>query len=197
MMEEMRSPLLVVIFISCHPERSEGPMYSGATSKCASLSPSAPLRVKMTGHIRGAKIRGTVMNSSLPRVRVAEITFQGEVFAEAVQLEALHALCPPVQRFPGDEGNRPLAKNLWCVVEKHFDNLARRQRRPVHQRSAFDQQAGDLQFSQATDNRREIGRSLHVCRKYLLHANPLRFQRPPGLFLGAGAQHQNIVLSGL
>src|SRR5208337_4895216 len=115
-------------------------------------------------------------NSSLSRVRIAEITFQREVFAEAVQLEPLHALGSPMQTFTCKEGNRAFTKNLGRVVEEHLVHLAGSQGRAVHQRSTFDQQAGDLQFSQTLDNRGEVGASISG-RRYLSHANSLRFQR--------------------
>src|ERR1700686_1757192 len=107
--------------------------------------------------------------SRLYRVRVVEIAFQRKVFAETMQLGPLHALCLPVQSFTGNKGNCALAKKLRGVVEKHFVHFARCQGRSVHERSNFDQQAGDFEFAQALDDGGEVGASVRICRGYLLH----------------------------
>src|SRR5208282_905931 len=62
----------------------------------------------------------------IPSIRIAEVTFQREIFAEAMQLETLHARRPAVESFVSYKWNCALAKNLRRVVEEHLVHLVRR-----------------------------------------------------------------------
>src|SRR5271163_1435909 len=71
---------------------------------------------------------GLCGDGALPRpsgIWIAQITFHREVFSEAVQCGALHALGLPVQTRSCNEGYCPLAENRRSIVEKHLIDLAR------------------------------------------------------------------------
>src|SRR4029077_10308427 len=96
-------------------------------------------------------------------IRVAQVTFHSEIFTKAMQNDVLYlsSLAEPAKAFTTGEGNRARpGKNLGRKIQKNFVYHARGQRGPVYQRSTFNQQACNLQFTQTRGNSSQIGASV-------------------------------------
>src|SRR5436305_9421789 len=90
-------------------------------------------------------------------IRITQVAFYCEVFAEAMQVQVadLGGLAHPGKARACGEGNGSgSGKNSGSVVEKNFVNSVGCESGPVHGGTAFDHDAGDLQFCQAAENRR-------------------------------------------
>src|SRR5208337_4413085 len=82
----------------------------------------------------------------LIHIRIAQIAFHRKILSEAVQSKRLHVsrlADPPVSSAQG-KGNRTHAReDLGRIVKENLVHDARRKRRPIDHRSAFDDEARD------------------------------------------------------
>src|SRR5689334_17442809 len=95
--------------------------------------------------------------SALFGIWVTQITLYCEIFAETVQVHVadLRGLTHPGKARACGEGNGSgSGKNFGSVVEKNLVDSVGCESGPVYGGTAFDHDAGDLQFCQAAENRR-------------------------------------------
>ena len=112
-------------------------------------------------------------------VRIAQIAFDGEVFAEAVQMNVFHlrGLAHVAEAGASGERDRPSAgENFGRVIKEDFVDDVGGERCPVDGSAAFDHHAGDLEFSEAAQNGRQVWATVGSEGRDLLDANPELFE---------------------
>src|SRR2546421_12182325 len=89
----------------------------------------------------------------------------------------LRCLAESAETFSTGKRHRSAAgKNLRRVIKKDLVHYAGGKRSPVYQRAAFNQQAGDFQFAQASDYPGEIRASVTGAERDLLYTNTMFFE---------------------
>src|SRR5258708_15671589 len=104
-------------------------------------------------------------------IRVAQVSFDRKVFAEAVQLDCLHvrSVTHAVETDPGGERYRTHAgEDFGRVVKKYLVDNTRGQCGPIDHGPAFDQQTGDLHGSEPVCNSSHIGTAVSYAHLDLL-----------------------------
>src|SRR3954468_6351948 len=131
-------------------------------------------------------------------VRIAQVAFYGEVLAEAVQVNVLDLCClvHVTEAGAGGEGDRAgSGKDLGGVIQEDLVDRVCRQGCPVHGGSAFDHHAGDLQFSEATKNRRQVRTTIRFESRDFFNAHSELRQLIYFALIGGAAKDEHIVLT--
>src|SRR5262249_55837844 len=133
-------------------------------------------------------------------VRITQISFDGEVLAEAMESKSLDICCIAQAFETGSRGERNRARacqNLRRIVEENLVNDARVQRSPVDHSAAFNEQARDLELSEqlheACEARASVGRS---CGK-LFDTNTMLAQNLLAFFFCEGTNDQHVLTSAV
>src|SRR5208337_3834576 len=151
----------------------------------------------------------------LIHIRIAQIAFHCKILSEAVQSERLHVsrlADPPISSAQG-KGNRTHAReDLRRIVKENLVHDARRKRRPIDHRSAFDDEARDLAPAEnlgdtfkiwttiggrrtaGKDNGAVFRRGSH---RDLLHDDASGLQLLPLVLLGETAEDDEVLTRGL
>src|SRR5438270_12315369 len=117
-----------------------------------------------------------------------------------MQDDIFHLRCLAETAEPFSAGKRngsATGKNLGRVIKKNFIYYAGGKRSPVHQRAAFNQQAGNLQLSKASYDPGKIRTSVTGAERNLFHTDAMFFELATFLFLREGAEDQHVILRGL
>src|SRR6266550_8176448 len=107
-------------------------------------------------------------------VRIAYISLNREILSEPVQTDGLYVgrVMHPRKAGRSREWHRTgSGEDLRRVVQENFVNDTGVQGGPVDHRTAFDQQAGDLQFSQKMDDALHARPTVRCSGWKLLHAD--------------------------
>ena len=113
-------------------------------------------------------------------------------------MEVLHlrGLVHVAEASAGGEGDRSRAsQNFRRVIKEDFVDDVGGERGPIHRRSAFDHHAGDLEFSEAAENGRQVWATVRSERRDLLDANPELFELGFLLRIGRCAEDENIIFA--
>src|SRR5215467_139180 len=128
---------------------------------------------------------------------IPQVSFDGEIFSEAVQVEALYLRCLVHLTKSGTSGEWHGAcapQNLGGVEQKHLIDHACSQSCPIDGSSPFDQHAEDFKLSEATENCSKVGTAIGFESWDLLDADSETLQVCLLLFVGRGADDQYVVL---
>src|SRR5205823_1826715 len=110
-----------------------------------------------------------------------------EVFAEAMNGYRFHlrSLAHAAKATACGKWNRARAgEDFGSVVEKNFVHDAGNQSCPVHQRTAFDQEADDFHLTQARQDVIEVRAAIRTSQWHLFDANAAVFEQRFFLFFG-------------
>src|ERR1700686_148817 len=135
------------------------------------------------------------------RVGVAQVSLDREIFTKAMQYEIVHLGClteAPESFATGERNRAATGQNLGCVIEKNFVHHARGQRSPFAHRSAFNEQAGDLQFTQGSRDLGEVRTAVIGigAERDLLYADAAVLEGAALFLFRKRAEDQYVLLNG-
>src|SRR5207249_2392376 len=113
------------------------------------------------------------MLDSLP-IRIPQVTFHREIFAEAVKFDCLNirGIAYSTKAGAGGEWNRTGAgEEFGRIIKENFGHDVGRQGGPVNLGATFNEQAGDFHLSEAAGNRTHLGTAVGSRGWNLFHPN--------------------------
>jgi hypothetical protein len=133
-------------------------------------------------------------------VRIAQISFDGKVIFETMELYASKFQSLGARQSVREWNRSHFAENHWRVIQENFVDHSGTEHRAVHRRSAFNHQAGNFQLSEAAQNRMNVRAAMRVSLN-LFDADAARLQFMLFLFVrrrtGGRTENQNVILGAL
>src|SRR5215469_3975551 len=116
--------------------------------------------------------RALVAMNLLIQIRIAQIPFYGKVLSETMQPQPAQA-CRLADASKacacGERDRAGASQDLRSIIEENLVSDTRGQRRPIHQRPAFDHNAGDFALRQSLTDRLQVRTAICPRRGNLLH----------------------------